>query len=66
MTVNIDKLRDDIKNELYAAFFGGEFGGALVSAFDIDKMSDEEIIEYALKNHMDLYSFRQKSTKSLD
>ena len=59
MTVNIEKLRDDIKNELYAAFFGGGFGGALIATFDIDKMSDEEIIEYALKNHMDLSKYSE-------
>ena len=59
MTVNIDKLRDDIKTELCAAFFGGGFGGALIATFDIDKMSDEEIIEYALKNHMDLSKYSE-------
>lgn len=59
MTIDIDKLRESLKEESYGAFFGGGFGGALIATFDIDKMSDEEIIEYALKNHMDLSKYNE-------
>lgn len=29
MTLDIEALRDDLKQECYGAFFGGNFGGGL-------------------------------------
>ena len=57
MTIDIDKLRESLKEDSYGAFFGGGFGGALVSTFDIDKMSDEEILDYAQKYSMSLEDY---------
>jgi len=57
MTIDIDKLRESLKEESYGAFFGGGFGGALMESFEIDKMSDEEILDYAQKHSMSLEDY---------
>ena len=44
ITIDVDALREDMKNECLGAFFGGGFGGALVEAGDIDRLSDEELV----------------------
>ena len=48
MIIDVDKLREDMRNEDLAAFFGGGFGGALVEAIDIERASDEELVDMAL------------------
>ena len=35
MKIDVDALRNDLKNEAYGAFFGGGYGGALFEAIDI-------------------------------
>lgn len=57
MTIDIDKLRENLKEESYGAFFGGGFGGALMESFEIDRMSDEEILDYAQKHSMSLEDY---------
>lgn len=57
MTIDIDKLRESLKEESYGAFFGGGFGGALMESFEIDRMSDEEILDYAQKHSMSLEDY---------
>ena len=41
----------------YGAFFIGDFGGALAEAADIEKASDEELIEMADRQGIDLRRF---------
>ena len=57
MTIDIDKLRESLKEESYGAFFGGGFGGALIESFEIDRMSDEDILDYAQKHSMSLEDY---------
>ena len=57
MTIDIDKLREDLKQECYGAYFGGGFGGALIESFDIKKASPEELIEIAQRNGFDLSDY---------
>ena len=57
MTIDIDKLREDLKKESYGAFFGGGFGGALMEAFDIETASPEKIVEMAQEQGMDLRKY---------
>ena len=45
MDIDVDKLREDLKQECYGAFFGAGIGGALIESFDIENASDEEIID---------------------
>ena len=54
MIIDVDKLREDMRNEDLGAFFGGGFGGALIEAIDIEQASDEELVDMALKQGIDL------------
>ena len=55
--IDIDKLREDLENDSYGAFYGGSFGGALVEAFDIESASPEELVEIALSKGIDLEEY---------
>ena len=59
MQIDIDKLREDIKDELMGVAFGGGYGGALMQTFDVDKYSDEQVIRYAMANGMDLSKYTE-------
>jgi hypothetical protein len=37
MTIDIEKLREDLKQECYGAFFGGGFGGTLWNPSTLQK-----------------------------
>lgn len=54
MIIDVDKLRDDMLQEDLGAFFGGGFGGALMEAIDVERASDEELIEMAQRQGIDL------------
>ena len=56
-TINIELLKEDLKSDCYGAFWGGGFGGALIEARDIDRLSPEQIIELAIKKGMDLKQY---------
>ena len=58
MNIDIERLRKDLKNDCYGAFFGGGFGGAMMESFDIDKASPEELIEKAKSKGMNLNKYR--------
>ena len=57
MIIDVDVLREDLKNESYGAFYGGGFGGALMESFDIESASDEELVEIALSKGIDLTDY---------
>ena len=57
MTIDIDKLREDFKEESYGAFFVGGFGGTLMEASDIEKASPEKIVEIAQEQGVDLRKY---------
>ena len=54
MIIDVDKLREDMLNEDLGAYFVGGFGGALIEAIDIDRASDEELVDMALRQGIDL------------
>ena len=54
MLIDIDKLKEDLKNDCCGAFFGGGFGGALMEAADIENASPEELVEIARRKGIDL------------
>ena len=54
ITIDVDELRNDLRNECLGAFFGGGFGGALVESFDVDRASPEELVEMAQRQGIDL------------
>ncbi len=57
MIIDIDKLREDLENDSYGAFYGGGFGGALIEAFDIESASQDELVEIALSKGIDLEEY---------
>ncbi|MBQ5445409.1 MAG: hypothetical protein IIT48_01915 [Lachnospiraceae bacterium] len=58
MDIDVDKLREDLKQECYGAFFGAGIGGALIESFDIENASDEEIIDKAKSKGIDIEDYR--------
>lgn len=50
MMIDIEALREDLKQESYGAFFGGGFGGVLMEVMDIDRVSPRELVELAVSN----------------
>lgn len=59
MKIDIERLREDIKQDCYGAYFGGGFGGALMESFDVEKASPEEVIEIAKNKNMDLWKYQR-------
>ncbi|MBQ1615822.1 MAG: hypothetical protein II086_01055 [Ruminococcus sp.] len=57
ITIDIEKLRKDLMDDCYGAFFGGGFGGALIEASDIEDASAEELIKIAERNGIDLREY---------
>ena len=59
MTINIDveALREAVKNECYAAAFGGGFGGALMESFDADRADAQELADMAQRWGIDVRRF---------
>ena len=60
MIIDVDKLRDDMLQEDLGAFFGGGFGGALMEAIDVERASDEEIVEMAQRQGIDLSKYEDE------
>ena len=58
MTIDIDRLREDFKEECYGAYFGGGFGGALIESLDIERASPEELIKLAREKGLDLSRYQ--------
>lgn len=58
MTIDIEKLREDLKQECYGAFFVGGFGGALMESFDLDRASPEELVDIAGEKGIDLKDYQ--------
>ena len=57
ITIDIDKLRQYMLDNSYGAFFIGDCGGALAEAADIENASDEELVEMAERQGIDLRRF---------
>jgi len=52
--IDIERLRDDMRNDDLGAYFGGGFGGALMEAFDVDRATPEELVQIAQDKGIDL------------
>ena len=57
MTIDIDALREAVKEECYAACFGGGIGPAILEAFDADRATPLQLIEMARRWGIDLRRF---------
>lgn len=55
--IDINKLKQDLKNYYEAAYFTLGYGAALMDSFDLDNLSDEEIINKAIDNSINLENY---------
>lgn len=53
VTIDIERLRDDLRDEDLGAYFGG----ALMEAFDIDSATPEELVQIAQERGFDLRNY---------
>lgn len=63
MTIDIEKLKNDLKNELLGAYYGAGFGGTLIESFNLDNMSPEEIVNLALRYGFNLEDYEINNQK---
>ena len=54
ITIDVDRLRNDMRDECLGAYFGGGFGAALIESFDVDRMAPEKLVEMAQSQGIDL------------
>lgn len=57
ITIDIDRLRDDMKNECLGAYYGGRFGGALIESFDIDCATSDKLVDMAQRQGINLRKY---------
>lgn len=55
--IDINKLKQDLKDYYEAAYFTLGYGAALMDSFDLDNLSDEEIINKAIDNSINLEQY---------
>ena len=58
ITIDVDELREDLREECLGAYFGGGYGAALVEAVDVDNASPEELVQMALDKGLDLRRYQ--------
>ena len=54
ITIDIDRLRNDLMSENLAGYFGVGLGGMLIEAIDIQKMEPEDLVQLAQNQGIDL------------
>lgn len=59
MSIDIKKLREDMKNDGYGAFYGGGFGGGIISSVEASLASESELLEKAQKQGIDLDKYKK-------
>ena len=55
--IDINKLKQDLKDYYEAAYFTLGYGAALMDSFDLDNLSDEEIINKAIENGLNIENY---------
>ena len=55
--IDINKLKQDLKNYYEVAYFTLGYGAALMDSFDLDNLSDEEIISKTEENGVNLEQY---------
>ena len=57
VTIDIERLREDLRSDVLGAYFGGGFSGALMEAFDIESATPEELVQMAQERGFDLRNY---------
>lgn len=55
--IDINKLKQDLKDYYEAAYFTLGYGVALMDSFDLDNLLDEEIINKAIDNGLNIENY---------
>lgn len=55
--IDINKLKQDLKDYYESAYFTLGYGATLMQSFDIDNLSDEEIINKAIENGLNIENY---------
>ena len=58
MNIDLDKLRKDLADDRYAATFAG-IPEMIMEAWEIKSLSDEELLELARREHINLQKYEQ-------
>lgn len=58
ITIDVDKLRQDMRNECFGAYFGGGFGAALIESFYVDRATPESLVKMAQNQGIDLRKYQ--------
>ena len=58
ITIDVYRLRNDMRDECLGAYFGGGFGAALIESFDVDRMAPEKLVEMAQSQGIDLRNYQ--------
>ena len=58
ITIDIDRLRHDMRDEALAGFFGGGLGGMLIEAIDVDRANPEKLVEMAESQGIDIQMYQ--------
>ena len=58
ITIDVDRLRNDMREECLGAYFGGGFGAALIESFDVDRATPEKLVEMAQNQEIDLRKYQ--------
>ena len=57
VTIDIDRLRNDLRDENLGAYIGGNFGAALMESFDVDCATPDELVQIAQDRGVDLQRY---------
>lgn len=55
--IDINKLKQDLKDYYESAYFTLGYGAALMQSFDLDNLSDEEIINKSIENGLNIENY---------
>ena len=55
--IDINKLKQDLKDYYESAYFTLGYGAALIQSFDIDNLPDEELINKAIDNGLNIENY---------
>lgn len=53
-TIDVERLKEDLRSEDLGACFGAGFGGVLMEEFDINNAIPEELVQLAQERGVDL------------
>lgn len=58
ITIDVERLRKDMREECLGAYFGGGFGAALMDSFDVDRATPEQLAQEAQDQGIDLRKYQ--------